>query len=213
MKKKESNTKNNGISNDTNDFSGNLPYGDNAENFIIEMENKTKSDYINHAINHAINDKESEKDLDSKDSDSKDYDSKETKDTEKLYSNAKKKIKQEVIMNYIFPDKMETIKSLSVNNKFYSKLLQFIRIAKIIFSAILVPGLLLSDTKFPDKYLNYTAGIASFFVACFELGDKMIVKSNKKRSEKLETVLKSMGIKETIPDTTLDDPMVGNSSK
>lgn len=140
--------------------------------------------------------------------------SKESKESESKDSDfdTRKQLKKDIISEYIYPDNKETIKSLLENRKFYSKLLQYIRMLKIIFSAIIVPGLLLSDTQFPGKYLSYIAGICSFLVACFELGDKMIVESNKKRAEKINSILESIGIKYKVTDPTLDDPFKNQAS-
>jgi hypothetical protein len=141
--------------------------------------------------------------------DDKENISKESTESE---SDAKKNLKKEILTEYIYPDDKETIKLLLDNRKFYTKLLQLIRFLKIFFSAVIVPGLLLSDTQFPGKYLNYVAGISSFLVACFELGDRMIVESNKRRIEKINIILDSVGIKYRVPDSTLDDPLHTNNS-
>lgn len=135
-----------------------------------------------------------------------------SKESTESESDAKKHFKKEILSEYIYPDDKETIRSLLDNRKFYARLLQYIRVLKIFFSAVIVPGLLLSDTQFPGKYLNYVAGISSFLVACFELGDRMIVESNKKRSEKINTILDSIGIKYRIPDATIEDPLHDNNN-
>lgn len=132
---------------------------------------------------------------------------KEIKKNENPELDTEEQLKKDIISEYIYPDNKETIKSLLKNRKFYSKLLQYVRVLKIIFSAIIVPGLLLSDTQFPGKYLSYIAGISSFFVACLELGDRMIVESNKKRVEKINNILDSIGISYKVTDSTLDDPL------
>jgi hypothetical protein len=134
-----------------------------------------------------------------------------SKDSEISEIDTKKQLKKDIISEYIYPDNKETIKSLLENRKFYSKFLQYVRVLKILFSAIIVPGLLLSDTQFPGRYLSYVAGISSFLVACFELGDRMIVESNKKRAEKINNILESVGIKYKVTDPTLDDPLKNNS--
>ena len=113
--------------------------------------------------------------------------------------------KTEILAKYIYPNSEEVIKTLLEDKVFYENLLPVIRAFKILFSSMLVPVLVLSDTQFPGRFLSYIAAIFSFSVALFEAADITIVRSNKKRIEKINTVLESIGIRYRVPDTILDD--------
>jgi hypothetical protein len=121
-------------------------------------------------------------------------------------SNVRKRLQKEILTDYIYPDNVENLKTLLTDRKNYSKLLQAVRIIKIIIAAIVLPSLLLSDTKFPNNNLGYAATILSFFVSFLEITDRIIVQSNKKRREKINLILKSLGIEYQVPELTYDDP-------
>jgi hypothetical protein len=113
--------------------------------------------------------------------------------------------KNDILTKYIYPNNQQVLSSLLEDKKFYEDLLPIIRAFKILFSSLLVPAMILSDTKFPNKNLSYIGAIFSFCVGLLEAGDLAIVRSNKKRLEKINAMLESIGIKYRMPDTTLDD--------
>jgi hypothetical protein len=121
-------------------------------------------------------------------------------------SNVRKRLQKEILTDYIYPDNVENLKTLLTDRKNYSKLLQAVRIMKLIIAAVIIPSLLLSETKFPNNNLGYAATILSFFVSFLEITDRIIVQSNKKRREKINLILKSLGIEYQVPELTYDDP-------
>lgn len=113
--------------------------------------------------------------------------------------------KAEILDKYVYPNDKEVLETLYQDKKFYENLLPITRGSKLFFSALLIPALSLSDARFPGFYLSYVAAMASFCIALFEGADLAIIRSNKKRLEKINAILESVGIKYHVPDTTLDD--------
>ena len=131
----------------------------------------------------------------------------ESKDTSDSQSEIRRRYRSDILAKFIYPNHEETLKILFEDKKFYAWFLQLVRATRILFSALLIPALLLSDSQFSGHYLNYVAAIFSFTLAVLEATDRVIVWSSKKRTEKINEILASIGIISRIPDTTLDDPL------
>ena len=131
----------------------------------------------------------------------------ESKDTTESQTEMRKRFKNDVLNKYIYPNYEESLKILFNDKKFYSCVLQIVRGTRILFSGLLIPALLLSNSQFAGHYLDYVAAVFSFTLAALEIIDKTIVTSNKKRTEKINDLLISLGITTRVPDTTLDDPL------
>jgi hypothetical protein len=128
-------------------------------------------------------------------------------------SEMKSQLKKEILRDYIYPDNKETIQTLLTDRKNFAILLQIIRSIKVFMSAIIVSALLISDTQFPGHRLGYIATILSCVVSGLEITDRIIIQVNKKRSEKINSILLSLGIKYQLPETTLDDPTTSSNEQ
>lgn len=130
-----------------------------------------------------------------------------SKESSESQSEVRKKLKKKILSEYVYPDDEDTVKSLLANRKFYASLLQIVRVARTLITYFIVPAILLSDKEFPDKYLAFIGLLILYLGGTFELCDKAIVQSNKKRREKINNVLESIGIKYRVPEITLEDPL------
>lgn len=117
-----------------------------------------------------------------------------------------KRLRKKILTEYVYPDNEENIKTLLEDRKNFAILLQVIRSIRVFMSTIVITTILLSDTQFPNNKLSYIATIFSCVVSGLEIADRIIVQVNKKRSEKINVILKSIGIEYQMPETTLDDP-------
>lgn len=136
----------------------------------------------------------------------------ESKDSSNASEEGKRQFSSRILKEYIYPDNEETIKNLLNDKSFYSGLLQVTRGFKLVIAALVVPALILSETKFPGYGLGYAAGVISALGALLETADQMIVRSNKTRLKKINDVLESVGIKYRLPDTTLENVTDPNAS-
>jgi hypothetical protein len=130
-----------------------------------------------------------------------------SKESTESQSETRKRLKKKILNEYIYPDDEETVKSLLKNRKYYASLLQTIRIIRMLITYLVVPSILLADSQFPNKYLGFVGLIILYFGGALEWGDKSIVQSNKKRREKINNVLESIGIKYRVSEITIDDPL------
>ena len=118
----------------------------------------------------------------------------------------KKEEKHKILTQIIYPYNEKAIKSLLNNKAFYSKMLLWCLILKIIIVTLTIPGLLISSSYFDGQNnLKFIATFFSFFVGCLEALCTMILKANKSRTEKINALLRSMGIDYKDIDTTVSD--------
>lgn len=166
----------------------------------------TMAEYINEEM-----DKKKEEIIESV---KREFDEKEeaSKDSIETNSEARRKFRSDILNKYIYPDDEETIKGLLDDKKVYTVLLQITRACKLIISGLIVPAMILSETKYPGYNLGYVAGVISFLVAVLETADQIIVRGNKARLIKINDVLESIGIKYRLPDTTLENVIDPNAS-
>jgi hypothetical protein len=136
-----------------------------------------------------------------------------TEESTESQSTARKRLKKKILEEYIYPDDEETLKTLLTDRKNYAFLLQVIRIVRIVTIMVIVPVLVFSDAAFTGYHLNYVGGVLAVVGGGFEIIDKVIVQNNKKRREKINLLLDSLGIKYRVPDTTLDDPTALEASR
>lgn len=121
-------------------------------------------------------------------------------------SKLREKIRRQILFEYIYPDSIETVKTFLNDRKCCSFLLQAMRGIKLLIAHIFVPILLLSHTKWGNYNLDFAATVLSIVAAGFEIADRVIVFHNKKRREKINILLKSLGIDFQLPETLLDEP-------
>lgn len=172
-----------------------INYGDgnidsNVKNYIDDMKDKVVSSMVEY-VQKEMDKKKDETVKKVKNDDSDD------EETQKF----KNKIKEK----YVFPHDEESIETLLSNKKFYAGLLQFIRIVKLFLAMLVVPILLFSNAKFSNYDLTFYAGIVSICVGAFEAADQAISRTNKKRVEKINSLLESIQVKHQIIDITPDE--------
>lgn len=118
------------------------------------------------------------------------------------------KIRKEVLDDMILPDNKKYISSSLCCINVWNLFATTFTALKYLIMILFVPTLSFAASSYPDRGLNFAAGILSLLgIACEKLG-VFCTASAKKRNEKMNKMIKALGIDYRVSDTSFGDPEV-----
>lgn len=115
-------------------------------------------------------------------------------------------MKIDVIENTIIPENINYVKSSLCCVKVWNFFSLSFTASKYILALLLVPCFAFVAPYYPESDYSLVAGILSLVAIAFEKLALFCTVSSKKRTEKMNNILSSLGIDQKIPDTTFTDP-------
>lgn len=116
-------------------------------------------------------------------------------------------IRHEILNEMILPNNKKYISDSLSWIIIWNYLSEIFIAFKYLIMILIVPTLTFASTTFPDRNLNFTAGILSLCGIAFEKLSQFAIANSKKRNEKMNKMIDALGINQQVIDITYDDPM------
>jgi hypothetical protein len=135
------------------------------------------------------------------------------KQNEERESNGIEKIRKEVLDDMILPDNKDYIANSLTWIKVWNFFAMLFVALKYLIMILIVPTLTFASTTFTGYHLNFAAGILSLCGIAFEKLSQFCSANAKKRNEKMNKMIASLGIEQTVIDMAYEDPMLQTTQR
>lgn len=123
------------------------------------------------------------------------------------------KIRKEVLDDMILPDNKNYIENSLVWIKVWNFVAILFVALKYLIMILVVPTLTFASTTFTGYNLNFAAGILSLCGIAFEKLSQFCSANSKKRNEKMNKMIATLGIEQTVIDIAYEDPMLQTTQR